>query len=347
MHMAILTLKRLRARPVWRALVSSALVLGLAVTPVGADDFDPTEEPTEGRLPAELAMTPRVDGDQLFFFFDARTSRVPFLGVSNVNPRAMVLDVQFLDTSLARLAAFEMTLPASGQVLIDASTIQGVTGHLGLVMITPCDPATLRPLVPEVPLLGGFTLANTALGSGFGQNPFGRLAIDRTTGRRASGGTIIGDSATGGTNVAYQQIEPTALVLPFYFDPANLSPPEFDGNRLFLAAFCDVYSAPPGGLFFSLRPAPGFAFDSVTFVAASGGLITAKSDVPAVGGVLSTTIQELAAPAVLTGGGKVVFELPATDSGCRRNVFGLASQSLGTFAVGQRLPGLPAHNTLP
>ena len=294
------------------------------------------------QIPTELLMAPRIDGDQLFFFFDARESRVPFLGVSSLHPAEAVVNVQFRDASLAVLSSTDHAVPAFGHLLIDPSQDPAVAGHFGLVMVTPIDAASRRPVVLDTPLVGGFTLANTKLGAGFGQNPFGRLAIRRSTGRRASPGTVFGVGAEG-KETAYQEIEPAVIVMPFFFSPASLSPPEIDGNRILIAAFCDVYRfKDPGQLgHFDLRPIPNFSLDRTVFFSSAGQQLVAVNNSPTVGGVLSTTLQELAGSFELMGSGKLGLALPDRTPNCRRNVFGLASQSLGTYAVGQTMPGLP------
>src|SRR5262249_26434780 len=189
--------------------------------------------------------------------------------------------------------------------------------------------------------------ASSQLGAGFGQNPFGRLALRRSTGRRASAGTVFGVGPEG-KETAYQEIEPRAIVMPFFFNPKTLSPPEIDGNRILIAAFCDVYRfKDPNQLgHFDLRPIPNFAFDSTAFLSSAGLQLVNVGGSPAVTGVLSTPPQELAGAVELTGSGKVGFQLPDRDPNCRRNVFGLASQSLGTFAVGQTMPGLAKDSSV-
>lgn len=54
-------------------------------------------------------------------------------------------------------------------------------------------------------------------------------------------------------------------------------------------------------------------------------------------GVLLTNLQELAGGATLSGSGKLFLDADASAQG---NLFGIFSQSLATFASGQRLPAV-------
>jgi hypothetical protein len=326
-------------RPIVRLLAALAAIAAFS-TSASADGYLPIVE-SATQLRTEQLLAPRIDGDQLFFFFDARAPRVPFLGISSLHGQDVTVNVQFRDESLAVLSSTDQTLPAFGHILIDPSQDQAVAGHFGLVMVTPIEAGSRRPIVLEAPLVGGFTIANTQLGSGFGQNPFGRLAIRRSTGRRAKAGTVFGVGPEG-QETAYQQIEPAALVMPFFFNPTTLAPPELDGNRILITAFCDIYRfKDPNQLgHFDLRPVPNFAFQSTAIDSSTGMPILLLNHAPPVHGVLSTTLQDLAGAVELTGSGKVALALPDRDPNCRRNTFGLASQSLGTFAVGQTMPAL-------
>jgi len=290
-------------------------------------------------------------GDQLLFFFDARSGRTTFLTIGNPSLDAVLVEVVFYSQSLAtRLAEETILLAGAGATVVDPTTVDGVSGHAGLVTVTPIvgvdDHA---PVVPPRPLVGGYTIANLALGAGFGQNPFGRLAVSRGPGirpdiPRAAPGVIV-----DGNRVRYQAIQPglaiPALVVPAHFDPTDLAPPEQDGNRLLLAAFTETYDAPvgPGGTSrFTLEPRARTV--SADFFDDAGVAVAADQQV-LVSGVYLDSLQGLAGATELDRPGRVELTLgdpPQPGDG----VFGLFGQALGTFAVGQRLPGLTA-STLP
>jgi hypothetical protein len=281
-----------------------------------------------GALPASAAAqtigVPDVSGDQLLFVYDARTSRVPFLTVANPSDETVFVDVAFYPQDLsARLGGGVIELASAANRVIDPTSDFGgvANGNAGLAVLTPVvSAADATPIVPPEPLVGGFTLANTQLGSGFGENPFARFAVTGSGARAEPGATVDGSA------VSYERIAPETLVIPVYFNPQTLEPPDRDGNRVILATFDDQYGTP-----FAVVGRSDAA--SARFFDAAGVPI---ADMPvSVNGVLLSNLQEIAGgPNVLSGSGKVFFDVdPGSGS-----YFGLFSQSLGTFASGQRMP---------
>lgn len=281
----------------------------------------------------QVIASPGTSGDQLLFFYDATAGRSPFLVVSNLSPAALTLEVAWYPQDLGRrLATQRQTLAVGGNVILDPSQVEGVSGNAGITVVTPiADETEGRPVVPEPvndtlasaasgPLVGGFTLADLSTNSAFGQNPLGRIAVT-ADGKRAAPGSVV-----DGTTVRYQRIAPDALVIPFYFDPST---PGFT-NRAILGAFEDRYTAE----LFNIGPASaelGFGLIDATGADVATGSLT-------VFGVSFTTVQELGDATPITSSGKVVFGTtsPLPENA---NLLGLMSQSLGTFAVGQVLPG--------
>ncbi len=288
-----------------------------------------------GRARAQsLIATPGTSGDQLLFFYDATAGHAPFLVVANLSPAALTLEVAWYSQSLSqRLATQFQTLPSGGNVILDPSQVQGVTGNAGLTVVTPVlSAADARPVVPAPltdtlasssgPLAGGFTLADFSTNSAFGQNPLARAAVD-ATGKRATPGTIVDGAA-----IRYQRIAPDALVIPFYFNPAGAAQL---ANRALLGAFEDRYDATG----FGIGPVSlNLGFSLVD----AGGNDVASGSLP-VNGVAFTDVQSLAGATALTSSGKVLFASDPTPLPANANLLGLMSQSLGTFAVGQGLPG--------
>jgi hypothetical protein len=130
-----------------------------------------------------------------------------------------------------------------------------------------------------------------------------------------------------GSTVSYQRLTPATVVIPGYFNPTQLADPANDGNRVILAAFSDHYGSPfqIGASSASLQAA---FYDNV-------GAPVASTSVN-VNGVRLASLQELAAPVALNSSGKVVLKA----NGVEGNLLGLFSQSLGTFASGQRMPAI-------
>ena len=277
---------------------------------------------------AQTVPTPDVSGDQLLYLYDARTDRVPFLLVSNPSDETVFVDVAFYPADLSsRLGGGVIELGSAANEVIDPTTFAGgvANGNAGLAVLTPVASAgNLQPIVPPRPLTGGFTLANLALGAGFGQNPFARFAVTAGGQPAAPGTNVDGDS------VRYERFTPGVLTVPVYFNPDTLSPPQNDGNRVLLAAFTDQYGVPfnVGALSTSF---------TATYFNASGLKITEQAG--QIDGVLLSDLQSLAGSASLGGSsGKVFFSLDAGSG----NTFGLFAQSIGTFSAGQSMPAVAA-----
>lgn len=285
-----------------------------------------------------LVAEPGTSGDQLLFFYDATAGRVPFLVVANVSPAPLTLEIAWYAQDLGqRLVTQLQTLAIGANVVLDASQVEGLAGHAGLAVVTPVVSTTdARPVVPMPvndtlpssatgPLVGGFTLADLSTNSAFGQNPLGRVAIG-VGGSRAAGGAIV-----DGTAVRYQRIAPDALVIPFYFNPNGGLPL---ANRAILGAFEDRYGASG----FSVGPVA--ANLSAVVIDAAGNDV--GSGTVAVNGVVFTDVQSLAGVTPLASSGKVALGLTGPLP-ANANLLGLMSQSLGTFAVGQGMPGYFAN----
>lgn len=286
----------------------------------------------DARAQSKIAA-PGTSGDQLLFFYDATSGRTPFLVVSNLSPSPLTLDIAWYPQDLGRrLATQRQTLAAGANVVLDPSQVQGVNGNAGITVVTPIVEGTEgRPVVPEPvndtlasapsgPLVGGFTLADLSTGSAFGQNPLARVAVT-ADGKRAAAGSVV-----DGTTVRYQRIAPDALTIPFYFNPTTAG----FTNRAILGAFEDRYATDSFGI------GPASVDLQVGLIDATGADVASSSIT--VTGVQFTDVQTLADATPLTSSGKVVFGTtsPLPESA---NLLGLMSQSLGTFSVGQGLPG--------
>ena len=277
---------------------------------------------------AQTTVTvPGTSGDQLIYFYDARTDRVPFLTVANPAATPVVVEVAFYPANLSsRLGESVFTLPGGGNIVIDptSSSVAGgaAAGNAGLAVVTPiASTGDAQPVVPPQPLTGGYTLANLQLAAAFGENPYGRLAVG-SNGNRATAGAEVDGNA-----VKYQRFTPTVLMVPTYFNPQDLAPPAQDGNRVIVAAFNDSYGAEFNVTALADTAAALFC-DGEGFEAAVGSA--------AVNGVLVSNLQEIAGGATLNSSGKLFLDVNAGNG----NVLGIFAQSLGTFAAGQRMPSV-------
>ena len=271
--------------------------------------------------------TPSVSGDQLIFFYDARTDRTSFLSVANVSDDSMTIDVALYSGDLTtEVAGATLSLAGAANTVIDPSAFGGggAAGTAGLAVVTPVVSSDdLTPVVPSQPIVGGFTFANLQLSSGFGQNPFARSAVGAGSGAPAAPGTQV-----DGVSVVYERFDPGILNIPVYFDPATLAPPANDGNRILIAAFADRYDGA-----FSIAPVSTQA--AVTFFDNAGVRIAENSI--SIDGVLFSDLQSASGGAAIEGSSGKVFFAENAQGG---NVFGLFSQSIGTFAAGQRMPAV-------
>lgn len=307
-------------------------------------------QPTFPGLPTE----PGVKGDQLMYFYDARPDHTTFATIGNpATTASVILELVYYSVSLdSRIAEQIITLPGGGAVVVDPTQAPGgaaaVAGNAGLLVVTPITSETDHtPVVPPLPIVGGFSIVNTTLGAGFGDNPFGRLALQGPPGVKNDQRGNPGDPVDG-NNTSYQSIQPPttepSLTLAAYLNPSTLGKPPTvgtgtdDGNRVLLAAFRDQYAAavgPGNAARFNLTPITVNA--TVSFFASSNGQKFVNTRAFSVSAVKLTTLQEIAGPGVtFTSSGRLEITVPAfgqpTDS-----FFGTSGQSLGTFAFGQRL----------
>ncbi len=266
-----------------------------------------------------------TSGDQLLFFYDGRSGRVPFFSIGNPSPStAITVEVVFYSQSLQnRLGVETISIAAAGHAVVDPNQAAGgaAIGNAGLAVVTAVRAGTSEPVVPPEPIVGTFTLANVPLRSAFGENPIGRLAVSSGGARGAAGTTIDGSA------IAFQRITPSMLIVPVFFNPTQLGPVENDGNRVVLVAFGDEY-----GSRFDVRPRGDTVGASIFD---SGGDLVSSKNV-GVSGVHVTNVQALASPTSLSASGKILLDVDAGSG----SVFGLFSQSLGAFGAGQRLPSI-------
>ncbi len=281
-------------------------------------------------LSQSIIATPGTSGDQLLFVYDATQGRAPFLVVSNLASEPVTVEVAWYPQDVSSpLATQIVTLPGGGNSIFDPSQVEGVAGNAGITVVTPIRATNdATPVVPPSPgtgagpLYGGFTLADLATGSGFGQNPLARLAVN-ADGRRAAAGSVV-----DGSTVRYQTFAPDGLVLPFYFNPTG----EGLTNRVILAVFSNEYTD-DGFRIGSSSATPSYD------VLNSDGISRRQATLAPITGVYFDDVQRLAEPSQLRTSGKIVFSnLPGADEP-NLNVLGLMTQALGTFSVGQRMPG--------
>lgn len=291
-----------------------------------------------------LPTAPGTSGDQLLYFYDQRPNRTTFFTVGNTQPTTGVtVEIVFYSQNFdTRLAETVIVIPGGGATVVDPASFAGVPGNGGLATVTPIVSETDHtPVVPPRPLVGGFTIVNLQLGAGFGDNAFGRLALQGPPGPGLAQRGAVG-AAVDGASVSYQNFQPltgvdAGLTLPVYFNPNTLAPADQDGNRVLLAAFNDAYGAPVGP-----GSSPRFNLAAITngalvnfYNSGNGQKVVTNRPAP-VTGVEFESLQSLSGNASFTSSGRLDFTLGAFNN-ANESFFGTSSQSLGTFAGAQRL----------
>jgi hypothetical protein len=110
-----------------------------------------------------------------------------------------------------------------------------------------------------------------------------------------------------------------------------------DGNRVLLAAFRDEYAAPVGpgnAARFNLRSITNSSL--VTFYASGNGQRIVTNRQVSIAGVELDSLQSLSGLDTFPSGGRLELTVGNFNSPLE-SLFGAFSQSLGTFAGGQRL----------
>ena len=287
---------------------------------------------------------PSSSGDQLLFFFDARTNRVPFLTVANPGETEVAVEVALYPQDLGELLGLVvLTIAPQGNVIVNPAQEAGgvADGLAGLAVVTPVLDGV--PIIPPQPIVGSYTLANTALQAGFGGNSMGRRGV------LANGAFAPPGAEVDGNRVRYQRLAPRVLMVPTYYNPTTLDPPEDDGNRVILVSFVDDYRPQfdeQQGYRPQFRLLPHSVSSRVSLVDASGAVLVSREY--EISAIELTNLQELAGDRTLDSSGKVFVDVPRLAFG---NLFGIFSQSLAAFGAGARMPALdrapPAPTPIP
>jgi hypothetical protein len=159
-----------------------------------------------------LPTEPGTDGDQLVYFYDARPDHTTFLTIANTATTAsVILELVYYSGSLdSRIAETTLTLPGGGAFVVSPSDpARRCRGRVGKCRTPRRDThhERERPYAGRAtpPLVGGFSIVNTVLGAGFGDNP-----SEDSPSRGPGAATLrapIRDPVDG-VNTSYQSIQP-------------------------------------------------------------------------------------------------------------------------------------------
>ena len=258
----------------------------------------------------------RTTGDQLIFFYDARSPRVPFYNITNPCDEGVSISAVFHHEGGWVAGETRIHLSAGGKSPLDPTSIDGVTGSAGIVSITPVNEQGI-PVVPRCFIMGTQTGANLNLSAAYGDNGFGRLAMRGSV--HANSGEVVDCS-----RVKYEQVRPSAYMFN-HFNPSTLGPVEDDGNRVVLGMFLDKCLP-------SFELSPAKLYVGVLMLDRNGNrVVEYGADFGPF--LYNGNLQDLADGEVLDSAGSVYLTVGGDNV---ISVICQTSQSLGPFGAGQR-----------
>ena len=200
---------------------------GATPTPGG-----PTARPTPTRTPGPLptndlaaglfSTVPDARGDQLAFYYDARSGFTTFLNLHNAGESSLTVSLAVYGPDFGEPFGDVFALAPGSTRTIDVAELRdrGLPAQYGIAFATVVDGAG-RPVVTRS-LAGNFTVANLATSSAWGAAAAARTAVQLGSGgvtTPALGTTIDGES------VLLRAIRPDRVSLAVYYDPATLASP--------------------------------------------------------------------------------------------------------------------------
>lgn len=291
-------------RLVQALLVALVLIVG---TRASADD------------PAPL-VRPDAIGDQLIFYYDARSEFTTFFAIRNTSGDAMTVALLFFGPTVTTSFPKLLNLPAGSTTVVDVGGLRadGLPSQPGFAIVNAVN-LRGQPIVSHA-LTGNFTVANLQTGSAWGAPAAARSAVDDDNDPSPKD-TVIGDRAF------LRPIQPDGLVLAAYYDPESLAPVGKSGNQLIFINFEDHYdtnySLDIGSTTWRVSTTRGSGVDlgDTQFTAT---------------GVTVTDLASVAGPQVNGAAGSMVFESPRGGPFLTRIIF--FAEALGTFGTGYLLP---------
>ena len=268
-------------------------------------------------------------GSQLIFYYDAREGFTTFVNIRNNGNSGNALRVQldvwgpFFDSQTKVTRIFE--LPAFQTRVTDIGalkTTDGLPAQQGIVLASVLNESGSP--IQQRALMGNFTVANLATGSGWGSPALARSA------RQLNGTPAPDNTVVNGTTVFYQVIQADLLALGPYYNPETLAPAAEGGSQLIFVNFKDNQGE---------LATPSTATTNWTVLATRG------NDGSLLGGPIAVTgvsdrdlVSLLGADANGASGGGGFARTPTPLDTANRFIFFV--QTLGTFGMGYLLPNL-------
>lgn len=293
----------------------------------------PTARPTPTRTPSPLPTSdlaaglfttvPDARGDQLAFYYDARSGFTTFLNLHNAGDTSLTVRLDVYGPDLVEPFGDLLTLAPGNTRTIDLAELRGrgLPAQYGAAFATAVDGAG-RPIVTRS-LAGNFTVANLATGSAWGAAAAARTAVELGSGGVTSpalGATIDGAS------VLLRAVRPDRVSLAVYYDPATLADPAQGGNQLIFLSFNDV----PGETFAAAAAVTRWSLAARR----NDGQVLAAPELDVLG-VQVEHLESVLGAQASGAAGSILFSAGASGAYNRLVFF---TESLGTFATGYLLP---------
>lgn len=279
-------------------------------------------------MPASAVVTPLQQpaalGSQLIFYYDTRPGFTTFVNLRNVGPIPLRVKLDFWNSAIETRFTRPFDLPVDGGLVIDVGALvaQGLGAQRGVAFASIID-GVGNPIHVRRALMGNFTVANLATGSGWGAPAMARSARAAVDDSEPVDGTVV-----DGTTIAYQTIQPSLALLGTYYDPQDLAPVEDRGNQLIFITFEDPKTVGAevefGVVVWSVLASQGEAGSPVANLIFSTG------------GVDERDLVGFFGSGVNGASGGALFTSTDPQAGVSRMIFFV--QALGTFGTGYLLP---------
>jgi hypothetical protein len=275
---------------------------------------------------------PDGKGDQVIFYYDARTAFTTFVNLHNDGGSDLDVTVLFYGRTFSSPFTLTFSLDAGASRIIDVGALKtaepGLPEDLGVAIATAVD--NHGKAVVTRALTGNFTVANLQVHSAWGAPGAARSAINAPEPPALSDGAA--EPALGtvidGTTVLLPPIQPTNAHLAVYYDPATLEPAGLGGNQLIFVNFEDV----PGEVYSAQVAVTTWFVD----VSRGNGDFIGPLDGFVASGVTVTDLVSIAGSGVNGSSGSMSFNALPSAAAVNRLVF--FTETLGTFATGYLLP---------
>jgi hypothetical protein len=296
---------------------------GATPRPTATPARTPSPLPTNDLAAGLFSTVPDARGDQLAFYYDARSGFTTFMNLHNGGDTSLTVSLALYGPDFGEPFSDVLTLGAGSTKTIDVAELRdrGLPAQYGIAFATVVDGAG-RPIVTRN-LAGNFTVANVATSSAWGAAAAARTAV-----QLGAGG--VGTPALGahidGESVLLRAIRPDRVSLAVYYDPATLASPDQGGNQLIFLSFNDV----PGDTF--------AAEAAVTRWSLAARRNDGQAFSPPELDVLGVQVEHLESVlgAQANGAaGSILFSAGASGAYNRLVFF---TESLGTFSTGYLLP---------